>query len=292
MLQVQAAAVARKAELHYERRVAAVEREGEEKMLLMCRAAAGVDNGQVDAAAAASHEECLRLLRLRGEELRLVRKQVEVLEHEVQQAAAAAAAAPTLVEVITQIDLPVTRQLAASSSSSSSSSSSAVTKVPALPAKARSVFERLADESNFTGATREKILMKRVRIKFIGRWMSRWRQALPALRAERVISLAASKVRAVAHPHGIGVGSGCVLLTCWAGKQAGTDHHRLQSCCQHAAGAAGAGTAVVAERQESRRGCSLCTTGSKSVFASTAASAASCSCRASSSSSSCCRAGA
>ncbi len=164
-------------------------------MLLMCRAAAGIDDGQVDAAAAGSHEECLRLLRLRGEELRLVRKQVEALEHEVQQAAAAAAAAaaaPALVEAITQIELPVTRQLPAPSSSSSSV---AVTKVPVMPAKARSVFERLADESNFTGATREKILMKRVRIKFIGRWMSRWRQALPALRAERMMSLAASKVR-------------------------------------------------------------------------------------------------
>ena len=39
--QVQAAAAARKAELGYERRMAAVEREGEEKMMLMCRAAAG-----------------------------------------------------------------------------------------------------------------------------------------------------------------------------------------------------------------------------------------------------------
>jgi hypothetical protein len=189
VVQVQAAAAARKAELHYERRVAAVEREGEEKMMLMCRAA-GIDDAKVDAAAAASHDECLRLLRLRGEELRIMRKQVEALEHEVQQAAAAAATAvPTaaaLAEAITQIDLP--RQAAAPPA--------AAAKAAAAPAKARSVFERLADESNFTGATREKILMKRVRIKFIGRWMSRWRQALPALRAERVASLAASKASA------------------------------------------------------------------------------------------------
>ena len=192
--QVQASAAARKAELLYERRVAAVQREGEEKMLLMCRAAAGVDDAGVDAAAQASHDECLRLLRLRGEELRIVRKQVEALEVEVQQAAAAAAeaapAAALVTELIPQIVAPASKPQAAATAPPPPAAS----KLAAAPAKVRSVFERLADESNFTGATREKILMKRVRIKFIGRWMARWRQALPALRAERVAALAATKV--------------------------------------------------------------------------------------------------
>ncbi len=180
-----------------------MEREGEEKMMLMCRAAAGVDDCKVEAAAAASHEECVRLLRLRGEELRLLRKQVEVLEREVQEAAAAAAVAPAVVaDAVVVMDLPAPRLqvVASTSSSSSSSAATAVSKIPAAPAKARSVFERLADESNFTGATREKILMKRVRIKFIGRWMARWRQALPALRQERMQTLAASKVRVLVVP--------------------------------------------------------------------------------------------
>jgi hypothetical protein len=192
---VQAAAAARKAELHYERRVAAVEREGEEKMMLMCRAAAGVGDEKVEAAATVSHEECVRLLRLRGEELRIVRKQVEVLEQEVQQAAAAASVpAAAAAEIVTLMDAPPASRQHASAPASSSAAAAAMARAAAAPAKARSVFERLADESNFTGATREKILMKRVRIKFIGRWMARWRQALPALRAERVAALAASKV--------------------------------------------------------------------------------------------------
>jgi hypothetical protein len=149
----------------------------------------------VDAAAAASHAECVRLLRLRGEELRILRRHVTDLEGEVQRAAAAAVAAAAAATVQGETpthdtQLPVMKQPACSIAPLPSS------KLPApstAPAKARSVFERLADESNFTGATREKILMKRVRIKFIGRWMTRWRVALPALRQERIAALAASK---------------------------------------------------------------------------------------------------
>ena len=152
----------------------------------------------MDAAAAASHAECVRLLRLRGEELRILRRHVTDLEGEVQRAAAAVAAAAEAAAATVQgetpthdTQLPVMKQPVACSVAPLPSS-----KLPApstAPAKARSVFERLADESNFTGATREKILMKRVRIKFIGRWMTRWRVALPALRQERMAALAASK---------------------------------------------------------------------------------------------------
>ena len=149
----------------------------------------------MDAAAAASHSECVRLLRLRGEELRILRRHVTDLEGEVQRAAAAvAAAAAATVQGETpthDAQVPVMKQPQCSVVAPLPSS-----KLPApstAPAKARSVFERLADESNFTGATREKILMKRVRIKFIGRWMTRWRVALPALRQERMAALAASK---------------------------------------------------------------------------------------------------